>query len=200
VDTGEPFTFDFGEDFRQLTFFVPGPLLETQMATRVRTATRIDTAGGVGAALRHALQALNGHSLTPAGADRLAVHAGGLLAVALDPVIEAVDAPRSRALAVADIEEHLTDDDLSPAATARRLGISVRRLHGLFAGGERSYAGTVRRLRLERAFRDLRDPARGHLRVIDVASDAGFVNVASFHRAFRREYGRTPAQVRSFRH
>jgi AraC-like DNA-binding protein len=200
VDTGEPFAFDFGTDFRQLSFFVPGPLLETQMAARVRTATRIDTAGGVGAALRHALQALNGPSLTRAGADRLAVHAGGLLAVALDPVIEVVDAPRSRALAVADIEEHLTDDDLAPAATARRLGISVRRLHGLFAGGERSYAGTVRRLRLEQAFRDLRDPARGHLRVIDVASDAGFVNVASFHRAFRREYGRTPAQVRSFRH
>jgi AraC-like DNA-binding protein len=200
VDTGEPFTFDFGGDFRQLSFFVPGPLLETQMAARVRTATRIGTAGGVGAALRHALQALNGPSLTRASADRLAVHAGGLLAVALDPVIEVVDAPRSRALAVADIDEHLTDDDLAPAATARRLGISVRRLHGLFAGGEHSYAGTVRRLRLERAFRDLRDPARGHLRVIDVASDAGFVNVASFHRAFRREYGRTPAQVRSVRH
>jgi AraC-like DNA-binding protein len=200
VDTGAPFTFDFGADFRQLTFFLPGPLLETQMAAPVRTATRIDTAGGVGAALRHALQALNGPSLTRAAADRLAVHAGGLLAVALDPVIEVVDAPRSRALAVADIEEHLTDDDLSPAATARRLGISVRRLHGLFAGGEHSYAATVRRLRLERAFRDLRDPARDHLRVIDVASDAGFVNVASFHRAFRREYGRTPAQVRSVRH
>ena len=200
VDTGEPFTFDFGTDFRQLSFFLPGPLLEAQMAARVPTATRIDTAGGVGAALRHALQALNGPSLTRAGADRLAVHAGGLLAVALDPVIEVVDAPRSRALAVADIEEHLTDDDLSPAATARRLGISVRRLHGLFAGGERSYAATVRRLRLEQAFRDLRDPARGHLRVIDVASDAGFVNVASFHRAFRREYGRTPAEVRSIKH
>lgn len=54
----------------------------------------------------------------------------------------------------------------------------------------------MRRLRLEQADRDLRDPARSHLRVIDIATDAGFADVTSFHRAFRREYGRTPAQGR----
>jgi AraC family transcriptional activator of tynA and feaB len=199
VDTGEPFAFDFGTDFRQLSFFVPGPLLEAQLPGRVRTATRIPTTGGVGAAVRHALQALAGPGLAPESATRLAMHAGGLLAVALDPQVDIVEvrSRRSHALAVADIEEHLADDDLSPAVTARRLGVSIRALHGLFAGHERSYAGTVRRLRLERAFRDLQDPARSHLRVIDVASDAGFADVTSFHRAFRREYGRTPAQVRA---
>jgi AraC-like DNA-binding protein len=35
------------------------------------------------------------------------------------------------------------------------------------------------------------------MRVIDVAVDAGFADVTSFHRAFRREYGCTPAQVRA---
>ena len=205
VNTGEPFAFDFGDDFRQLSFFVPARLLEAQVTARVPTATRITTTAGVGAALRHALQAIP--ALPPAGAARLAVHAGGLLALALDqPVTGARDigresgrpgGRRSRALAVADIEEHLADDDLSPAATARRLGVSVRALHGLFAGHDLSYAATVRRLRLEQACRDLRDPARAHLRVIDVAADAGFADVTSFHRAFRREYGRTPAQVRA---
>ena len=197
VDTGEPFAFDFGDDFRQLSFFVPGPLLAAQLPGRVRTATRIGTAGGIGAAVRHALQALP--SLPPESAARLAVHTCGMLAVALDSPAPAVGrgGRRSHALAVADIEEHLTDDDLSPAATARRLGVSVRALHGLFAGRERSYAATVRQLRLEQALRDLQDPARGRLRVIDIAADAGFADVTSFHRAFRREYGRTPAQVRT---
>jgi AraC-like DNA-binding protein len=201
VDTGQPFAFDFGTDFRQLSFFVPGPLLAAQSPGRVRTATRIRTNGGVGAAVRHALQALAGPSLAPESAARLAVHAGGLLAVALDHPVDAgvaeVRSRRSHALAVADVEEHLADDDLSPAATARRLGISVRGLHGLFAGRERSYAATVRLLRLEQAYRDLQDPARSRLRVIDVAADAGFADVTSFHRTFRREYGRTPAQVRA---
>jgi AraC-like DNA-binding protein len=203
VNTAEPFAFDFRTEFRQLTFFVPGPLLDAQVPGRVSTATRIDTTTGVGAAVRHALQALTRGQLTPDSAARLAAHASGMLAVALDPttlestVDAGVSGVRSYRAALADIEEHLADDDLSPATTARRLGFSVRWLHGLFAGREHSYAATVRRLRLERAWRDLRDPARHHLRVIDIAADAGFGDVTSFHRAFRREFGHTPGQLRS---
>lgn len=47
-----------------------------------------------------------------------------------------------------------------------------------------------------RAARHLADPAMRHLRVIDVATEAGFGNVASFHRAFRRQFGRTPNAAR----
>jgi AraC-like DNA-binding protein len=201
VRTAEPFALRFGTDFRQLTLYLPAPLLEAQVPGRVPTATRIGTATGVGAAVRHSLDAVMRDGLAPASAARLATHAAGLLAVALEPAPAAVAAPvrsaRGRAAALADIEEHLADEDLSPAATAARLGISVRLLHGYFAGGERSYAATVRRLRLEQARRALQDPGSRHLRVIDIAAEAGFGNVASFHRSFRREFGRTPAQVRS---
>ena len=162
----------------------------------VRRAAEIGTGSGVGAAVRHALQALP--ALPGPAAERLAIHACGLLAVALDqPGVAGRGAGRrSHAQAVDDIEEHLADDDLSPAATARRLGVSVRTLHGIFAGHELSYAATVRHRRLEQAYRDLRDPARAHLRIIDIATDAGFADVTSFHRAFRRRYGDTPAQTR----
>ncbi|WP_432986162.1 helix-turn-helix domain-containing protein [Dactylosporangium sp. CA-233914] len=191
VGTDRPFRFEFGTDFEQLSLFVPAGLLPGP----VPTASALPTHAGVGAAVRLALESV------PAvrRPERLAVHAAGMLAVALDPGIREppVKAPRTHAAAVADVEEHLTDDDLSPAATARRLGISVRLLHGLFAGRPESYAATMRRLRLERAARDLRDPALSHLRVIDIATEAGFVNVASFHRAFRRRYGRTPNEIRS---
>jgi AraC family transcriptional activator of tynA and feaB len=197
--TDRPFEFAFGSDFRQLSLFIPAPLLHAQLSGPVPTATRIDTSTGVGASVRHAMVALARSSLATPSAVRLATLAGGLLAVALEPATTEVDrtrSARSYRAALADIAEHLTDDDLSPAATANRLGISVRWLHGLFVGQERSYAGTVRRLRLEMASRTLRDPARGHLRVIDIAAEAGFGDVSSFHRAFRREFGQTPAQVR----
>jgi AraC family transcriptional activator of tynA and feaB len=201
VDTARPFAFDFPDDFRQLSFFLPASLIEAQSAGAIRTATRVDTTSGLGAAIRHAMEALSRPGLTAESAARLAVHAGGMLTIALDPttreVVDEVRSARSYRSALADIEGHLSDDDLSPAATARRLGVSVRWLHGLFAGQERSYAATVRRMRLERAWRDLRDPALGHLRVIDIAADAGFGDVTSFHRAFRREYGRTPTQIRA---
>ena len=200
VDTSEPFTMDFRTDFQQLTLFVPGALLETQTSGPVRTAVRVDTGVGVGAAVRHALTAVIRTPLGPDVAARLAAHAAGLLAVALEPADPAArgraGSARSRAAAVADIEEHLADEDLSPATTARRLGVSVRTVHGLFAGSGLSYAGTVRRFRLERARRALADPALAHLRVIDIAADAGFGNVAGFHRAFRRAFGRTPGEIR----
>jgi AraC family transcriptional activator of tynA and feaB len=199
VDTGEPFSLAFPGDFRQLSLFVPGPLLTAQTTGRVRTAARVDTGSGVGAAVRHALTALTRTPWEPDVAARLATHAAGLLAVALEPVEPPgrAGSARSRAAALADIEEHLTDEDLSPAGTARRLGLSVRSLHGLFAGSELSYAASVRRLRLDRARRALVDPELAHLRVIDIAADAGFGNVAGFHRAFRREFGRTPGEIRA---
>jgi AraC-like DNA-binding protein len=206
VETDQPFAFEFGTDFRQLSLYIPGRLLEAQVCGQVPTATRLDTATGVGAAVRHAMVALTRSPLAAGSAARLATLASGMLAVAMDPIPGAgpdgaepdrARSDRSYRAALADIEEHLADDDLSPVATARRLGVSVRWVHRLFAGRERSYAGTVRRLRLETAWRDLQDPARAHLRIIDIAADAGFGEVTSFHRAFRREYGRTPAQVRA---
>ncbi|MFF1675842.1 AraC-like ligand-binding domain-containing protein [Streptomyces sp. NPDC058256] len=200
VDTAEPFAFDFRDNFRQLSLYVPKPLLENQLGAPVRTASRVDTATGIGAAIRHALLALTRDDLAEDTAARLAIHACGILAVALEQPAASRAIPirhdRIHAAALADIDEHLTDDDLSPPATARRLGVSVRLLYAVFAAQQRSFAAEVRRRRLHTAWRGLQDPARAHLRVIDVAVDAGFTNVTSFHRAFRREYGRTPAQVR----
>jgi AraC family transcriptional activator of tynA and feaB len=196
VYTDEPFEFEFGTDFTQLSLFVPGRGLPAPGNT---TATRVTTTSGAGAAARHAMTAIAGDTLAPRSAARLAALTGDLIAVALTTALttaESAATPRDARAAIADIEEHLADDDLSPTTTAHRLGISPRTLHGLFANQERSYAGTVRRLRLELALRTLRDPARAHLRVIDIAAEAGFGDIASFHRAFRREFGRTPASVR----
>jgi AraC-like DNA-binding protein len=158
----------------------------------------VDTTTGVGAAARHALTALADNHLAEGTAIRLAAHTSGLLAIAVQQPAEPMPrSARGRLAVLADLEKHLGDADLSPATTARRLGISVRQLHALFAGHDRSFAAEVRRRRLEVARRDLMDPARSHLRVIDISVEAGFVNVASFHRAFRRQFGQTPAQVRA---
>jgi len=200
VDTERPFAFELSDDFAQLSFYVPGQLLQPQLEQPVRTATRIATVSGVGAALRHALQALEPGSLPEAAASRLAVHAGGLLAVALNGPADLGPGARRRAgrldAALADVAEHLADDDLCPATTARRLGISVRQLHQVFAGHGRTFGAELRRQRLEQARRDLADPARAGLRVIDIAADAGFADVTHFHRVFRQAYGCTPAQLR----
>ncbi len=200
IDTTRPFSFDFGGDFSQLTLHIPDELLHDHLERDIPTATRISTVTGVGAAIRHALTAIDSGELAPGSAARLARHTCGLLAVALDqpPPEGPVGQRHGRLLAQAldDIQEHLTDPDLSPARTAARLGISVRLLHQLFAGYEHSYAATVRRHRLDQARRDLTDPARAALRIIDIAADNGFADVTHFHRVFRQVYGYTPAQLR----
>jgi AraC-like DNA-binding protein len=202
VDTTRPFTFDFQDDFQQLSLYAPKPLLLNGSGTPIATATRVGTATGLGAAVRHALLSLTAGDLATDTATRLAGHACGILALALDQPTDTHPRPGAlrqdhlHAAALADIDEHLTDTDLSPAAVAARLGVSVRLLYSVFAGRRHSFAGEVRRRRLDHAWRDLQDPALAHLWVIDVAVAAGFPDVTSFHRAFRREYGQTPAQVR----
>lgn len=212
VDTTRPFAFDFRDDFQQLSLFAPKELLTLGSgmaatgtgtdAAPVTTATRVGTAAGPGAAVRHALLSLTHGDLAEDTAARLAAHACGILAIALDqrtephPWSTPLRQDRLHAAALADIDEHLTDADLSAAAVATRLGVSVRLLYAVFAGRRHSFAAEVRRRRLDLAWRDLQDPVHAHLCVIDVAVAAGFADVTSFHRAFRREYGRTPAQVR----
>ncbi|GAA2058757.1 AraC family transcriptional regulator [Catenulispora yoronensis] len=202
VDTTEPFAFEFRDDFQQLSLFAPRALLATDPDTPIATATRVDTTAGPGAAVRHALLALTAGDLDEATAARLAGHACGILAIALEHPAGPADraAPvgqgRLHVAALADIDEHLTDSDLSAAVVARRLGVSVRLLYAAFAGRQHRLAAEIRRRRLDRAWRDLQDPARAGLRVLDVAVQAGFTDVTSFHRTFRREYGRTPAEVR----
>lgn len=202
VDTTQPFSFDFRDDFQQLSLYAPKALLEPVPDVTPATATRVDTSSGPGAAVRHALLSLTDSDLAEDTAARLAGHACGILAIALGtsaaPSERAVPVRQGRlhAAALADIEEHLADGDLSASSVARRLGVSVRLLYSVFAGKPHSLAAEIRRRRLDRAWRDLQDPACAQLRVIDVAVQAGFADVTSFHRIFRREYGRTPAEVR----
>ncbi len=200
IDTARPFSFEFGADFQQISLHIPEVLLRSQLERRAPTATRVSTATGVGAAIRHALTVIDGGELAPGSAARLAVHTSGLLAVALEQPEPAgpVSARHGGLLRAAldDIDEQLGDAGLSPARTAARLGISVRLLHQVFAGHDRSFSGTVRARRLDQARRDLADPARAALRIIDIAADNGFADVTHFHRVFRQAYGYTPAQAR----
>ncbi|GAA3614170.1 hypothetical protein GCM10022223_33010 [Kineosporia mesophila] len=89
-------------------------------------------------------------------------------------------------------DEHLQDPDLSPAAMARELHISVRSLHRAFAATGESAMAYVRRRRLEGVRRDL---ALGSGRSLaKVAVRWQFTDSSHLNRTFVRHYGLTPAQ------
>jgi AraC-like DNA-binding protein len=118
----------------------------------------------------------------------------GSFAASLDAPRAATDQRYARALA--DLDGLLGDPDLSAAQLARLQGISRRRLDAIFAARGRSAERLIWDSRLERARRDLHDPAFAGRRVIDIALTWGFSSAAHFSRAFRRKYGQSPLEFR----
>ena len=87
------------------------------------------------------------------------------------------------------------DPDLTPAAIAGQLGISLRQLYRAFSDNE-SPAARIRRSRLEHAA-EILAKRTGPGEVERVALECGFVSAEYFSRAFRREFGLSPRAYRT---
>jgi AraC-like DNA-binding protein len=99
----------------------------------------------------------------------------------------------------ADVLANLSDPQLSAKMIGRRHGLSDRYIHLLFAETGESFGRFVEEERLKRAFVLLTHPTRGVQRIGDIAATVGFVEQATFNRAFRRRFGDTPGAVRRSR-
>lgn len=109
------------------------------------------------------------------------------------PDLAQVEQVRLRTDAI--IYEQATDPNLTPAAIAAQLSISLRQLYRAFNGTE-SPAARIRRRRLERAAEILAGRS-GPGQVEKVAVECGFASAEYFSRAFRREFGMSPRAYRS---
>lgn len=106
-----------------------------------------------------------------------------------------VRAARLRAIK-ADIEAHLTHNDLSPPAVGRRQRVSDSYIRKLFQGEGTSFSEFVLTRRLVLAHRMLTDCRWSGLSIASIAFEAGFGDLSYFNRAFKRCYGTTPSEVR----
>lgn len=89
-------------------------------------------------------------------------------------------------------DRYLADAGLCPSMLARELHVSVRTLQRAFEGTGESVAAYVRRRRLEEARRALTEP-NARLSVSELAAYWHFADSSHFIRAFKKQYGRTPA-------
>ncbi|WP_448330501.1 AraC-like ligand-binding domain-containing protein [Streptomyces sp. DSM 41534] len=94
------------------------------------------------------------------------------------------------------IQQNLQDPQLTPQMIAAAHHISISYLHRLFQDEERTVASSVRQQRLERARRDLTDPAMETTSIRVIATRWGFIRPADFTRAFRSAYGIPPKEYR----
>lgn len=91
---------------------------------------------------------------------------------------------------------HLRTADLSAARVARRFGVSVRKLHGLYEGTGLSFAQTVMALRVEGCAREL--AAGGNrLSMTEMAARWGFCDLSHLNRVFRAQRGCLPSEYGS---
>lgn len=94
------------------------------------------------------------------------------------------------------IHRNLHDSSLDPRGVAAAHHISVSYLHRLFQAEGTTVAAWIRQRRLQRAHRDLADPALAAVPIHRIAARCGFAHAASFSRTFRTSYGVSPRDHR----
>ena len=93
------------------------------------------------------------------------------------------------------VAARLGDFDLSVASVANALGRSSRSLQQLFSGGV-GLSARIRTMRLQRAADALVNPLLAHQSISRIGADNGFGDPATFSRAFKREFGYSPSDLR----
>ena len=140
-------------------------------------------------------------SLTPEMAERMASIGIDLIVASFaEAMARAVPKPQQGNVIVqrakAQIESHLGDPTLDPAAVAAAIGVSLRRLQELFQERGRCVSEWIWERRLANAAKRLADPACAHIPIGTLAYDCGFSNQAHFSRRFRARYDRSPSEFR----
>jgi AraC-like DNA-binding protein len=203
VDSTRPFELDFGTSFRQVSLKLPRELMQMRLAEPDHvTGVPVRGDRGVGAVAAAAIRAalVSASSLDRRTASALSHHVADLVALALGGVRpQPPSTPGTLLLQAAldEVERRLGDPELSPAAVAERVGISVRYLHRLFAERGPTFGRWVLARRLECAHDDLVDPRQAHWTIARVARRRGFVDPSYFARTFKSRYGISPRELRA---
>jgi AraC-like DNA-binding protein len=204
-DTTRPYELLFAHENQMLVLMLPRHLLSIRPRDLTDiTARRISGRTGMGAVLSPFLTLLARQSLVGDLQPSMEVCDAvvDLVSATCRSAADSADAvPRSaqRALLLrvqASIEERLGDPSLDPATVAAAHHMSVRYLQKLFQAEGTTVTAWIRRRRLERCRRDLRDERLRAIPAAAIGARLGYTDPANFARAFRREFGSPPSTFR----
>jgi AraC-like DNA-binding protein len=154
--------------------------------------------------LRPYMRAIEDCGATPEVQQLTARHVHDLVAILLGATRDAAETVEGRGVRAArtraikqDIAKNLEHGDVSVGTLAARHRVTARYVQQLFKHEGTTFSEYVLRQRLACAHRMLTDPGRAAEKVACVALAAGFGDVSYFYRAFRRQYGVLPTDVRS---
>ena len=196
----EPVEIEVLERFAKRTLILP---LERMIAVSPRFSAdnvlpTLQNDGATGLLVRYMdLISAELPSLDSAAAAAAADAALELLRAAIEPGMPTSRAAKRQAMRTEVrryVRSHLQDPLLDPSSIAHAHAMSVRVLHVLFEDSGESVAGLIRRERLARCWDDLERPTGGA--VTEIAFRWGYTDSAHFSRAFKREFGISPSEVR----
>lgn len=195
-DVSRPFMRGFAQGLEELVVRLPRATFEEVTGRALPEVPLLLGFGdGPGEAHAAALARLVRSTLARPGAVERAAAAQRLCEVVHAVINGSTSSAGHRRAAVAHVERHLADRDLSVAAVARAVGLSERHLSRVFAETGTTFSRAVLERRLEAAHQLLSRP--GGAAVAVVARRCGFVSASHFSRVFRERYGRTPVEVRA---
>jgi AraC-like DNA-binding protein len=198
LDSTRPFTLEFSGSFSQVIVQIPRILLPGRSLVDV-TALELDDRGP-GRLVADFLLGLDRQQRNqPMVAAALLPHAVGLLESVLDLTARGsatqTSAELTRQRIHRFVRQHIHDPSLGATGVAAGCGLSRRTLYRALAADGDTLTTLIRRLRVTRAQRLLRD--RPALPLAAVAAQSGFGGAAQLHRAFQSVAGMTPGTYRA---
>lgn len=203
-DTSRPYELSFDGSFRQLILTLPrAQLLRAIPGAEDLTAVAITGANAAAKLAASYVSALAKQCVEIGPGARRVANATvfDLLAMSFSSTEllrssgRAGDALFNRA--IVQIDDHLVDPELNPASIASALGVSLRYLNLVFAKHDLSVSRTIWHRRIQRAARDLQNPALASTSITSIAFSLGFNDTAHFTRAFKAVFDETPSAYRS---
>ena len=198
---GDPLTSDRAADDR-LHLYLPRDRFAA-LAPALDAARGAPVTGPLGGLLRDHMLSLERHLPAMAAEDlpRLTEAIRAMVAACVAPSRDNLQAVAEQITLVRlerarqAIRRHLRSARLGPALLCREIGISRSQLYRLFEG-EGGVVRYILRCRLAAAYAALTDPLDTR-RISSIGEAYGFFDASSFSRAFRREFGVSPGDLRA---
>lgn len=205
-DSSAPYVFQHSQPTEVINVSFPADLLSMRVRDPRRfIANTLDGHSALHRILCDFIGSLvrESRSIAPPLADQLSRQVTDLIGCVMennDRCLPIESSPAQSAVyrrCVALIERNLGDPDLGPAFIAGEIGISVRYLHSIFRASGQSVGDLMRKLRMRRAYQELKSLPQSSISIKEIAYRNGFRNPAHFASAFKAEFSCSPSDVRT---
>ncbi len=95
----------------------------------------------------------------------------------------------------AEMNNALSNTELNLDGLASQLRISKRRIQRILADKQTTFTDVLRQKRMKLAYNQLKNKNLSNKSIAEIAFSCGYSEHASFHRAFKKEFGKTPGEV-----